>query len=237
MRRELHHLRTYLHDVRLGPYLARAGSSSLHEVIAMYQWNTHLSSSFHEVLSFVEVVFRNAVDPALRRWDRTESGVEEWLCSPAEPLSSIIDARRIREIGNQAHRARKRRSPNHPRKNEPISHDDLLANTTFGLWATLLPRKRGGGDPAITRRLWEEALKGAFPYLRNDPHGHATGDRMRRLHALRNRVSHMENLLEVDVSARLRDALQLVNSINPDVHDWLRDSQRVRSVASLRPFP
>lgn len=227
----------HLHVARMTPYSARSGGSD-HEVWALYTWNAQLSSAFQEMLSFVEVSLRNAVDPHLRSWNQGHNGKDTWLRNPAAPLDQLVTYNTRQELKKQAEMARKRRAALHPRKQAPISHDDWLANTSFGFWRGLFP---GAQQPAgvlkTTSSLWSGAVSGAFPNLRQDPHGYATGDRVRRLHSLRNRVAHMENLLDIDVDARLRDAVQLVNAIKPELRDWLEESNRVRHVASMRPCP
>lgn len=52
------------------------------------------------------------------------------------------------------------------------------------------------------------------------PNGYATSDRVRRLHGLRNRVAHMENLLDVDIEARHRDVVQPMTAIDGGLYDW-----------------
>lgn len=80
----------------------------------------------------------------------------------------------------------------------------------------------------------KEALVNAFPHA-VDPDGEKTFWRVYRLHGLRNRVSHMETLLEVDAAERTRDVFDLVNSISSPVHDWLTGLNRVPAVIKGRP--
>lgn len=248
---------------RLEPYQQRVQGGT-YESWALHNWNSNLASAFQESLSFVELVLRNSLDEQLKVWNEGENGYSEWSKHPASPLNNIIDRKTVNQFKNSADLARRRRASSHPRKNAPITHDDRISTATFGLWMTLFPKgddiskaneedsriqaAQSSGDSYAENKakskksvllskkpLWEQSLILAFPHLKNDPHGHGVGDRVRRLHALRNRVSHMENLLDVDVDARLRDALQLVNAINPEYMDWLKKASRVDSVNSLRP--
>lgn len=126
----------------------------------------------------------------------------------------------------------------HLRKRAPISHDDLLAETTFGDWNNLMPIANAKSKTYATRRfLWENALKNAFPHLVNDPHGHATANRVRSLHAIRNRASHMEPLLDVAVEKRHNDILQLLTALDPELRVWVDSISRVPRVAALCPVP
>lgn len=230
----------HVHQSRLAPYRACAGASAGdHELLALYNWNIHLTAAWQEVLGVVEIALRNAIDQQLRVWNQAQNGSAKWLRKPAPPLDTFFLSSTRHNLNDLAHKARARRSSTHPRKQAPISHDDLLAQVMFGSWAYLLPQKHepNAAIRSKRRKLWDEALVNAFPNLKLDNYGHGVGARVGRLHKLRNRVSHMENLLSVDVEERRRDALQLINAISPDVHDWLHASNRLMSVAALRPFP
>lgn len=230
----------HVHQSRLAPYRQCVGAGAGdHETLALYNWNIHLTAAIQELLGVVEVALRNAIDQQLRTWNQTHHGSADWLKHPGFPLDAFFPSAIRHNLSDQANKARARRAASHPRKRAAICHDDLLSQVMFGSWTYLLPQKRepDAGLKAQRKDLWDQALVNAFPNLREDRFGHGVGARVNRLHKLRNRVSHMENLLSVDVEQRHRDALQLVNAISPDVHDWLRASNRVLSVAALRPFP
>lgn len=61
------------------------------------------------------------------------------------------------------------------------------------------------------------------------------GQRMERLRNLRNRVSHHENLINVDVDHRLRDMNTLLSSVRSNYPAWAMSRSRVRAVAKLDP--
>lgn len=83
-------------------------------------------------------------------------------------------------------------------------------------------------------RLWEEAIERAFP-LADDPTGESTYWRVTHLHDLRNCVSHMDSLHNVDVIDVINDAFALVGSVDPALVDWITGTSTVRSVHSRRP--
>lgn len=233
-----------LHSARLAPYQQRCGNTD-HELLALYTWNNHLSAAFQESLAAAEVILRCALDKALRSWNAAQPAprgmstpTPDWLEHPAPPLATLVDNRYRTELMNQAVTARRKRAASHPRKHAPINHDDLVANTNFGIWKRLLPHRHGNaGNVAATGTLWTQATSSAFPNLRQDPNGYATSARVRHLHALRNRVAHMENLLDVDIEARHRDIVQLLTAIDADLYQWAHASSRVLSIATLRPHP
>ena len=65
--------------------------------------------------------------------------------------------------------------------------------------------------------LWQHYT---FPHNTNDSNGYIVADRAGRLHGLRNRGSHMEDLLGVNITARHNDALRIRAAISPEVRDW-----------------
>lgn len=231
----------YLHTARLGPYKQRGGSDRA--ALALHSWNTHMAAALHEALCPVEIVLRNAVDEQLGAWNERQSPPDDepaytrdWLMRPARPLSQLVTIADRESLTFYAEMSRQKRKKGHPRWNAPIEHNDLLSQTSFGFWNDLLPHKYGNGRKRrMVSQLWTEGVKDAFPNLKNDPYGHATSDRVRRLRALRNRVAHMENLLEVDIDARYRDALNLLTSIDRDLYRWFSGVSRIHSVNSLRP--
>ena len=226
------------HRSRLEPYLkASAGDEKL--ALSLYGWNLQLTSAFQELLSVTEVVLRNAMDAELQKWNSAELKVDQsWLLKdPAAPLRSLSQGKRVEAL-KQANSAKKKRDAAHWRHGMDVTHDDVLAQVTFGLWKDLLPNHlNNAADNRENRnrqRMWKEALVNAFPNV-VDPDGETTFWRVYRLHGLRNRVSHMETLLEVDATERTRDVFNLVNSISSPVHDWLTGLNRVPAVIKARP--
>lgn len=230
-----------LHSARLSSYIS-ASQNHLPKALELYRWNLRLAGAFQEVLSVTEIALRNAMDDALRVWNSAQphhsgSGHHspEWLLDPAKPLNGLTKIPRA-TAQKQAQSARAARHNNHPRKNAPINHDDLLAQLTFGVFAKLLPTSDSSDKNYTAKRvLWQQALHGAFPHSQADPDGYTLADRVGRLHALRNRVSHMEPLLTVNVTARHNDALRTIAAIDPSTRDWCAGMSRIKEVASSRP--
>ncbi|WP_423185137.1 hypothetical protein [Arthrobacter sp. NyZ413] len=227
-----------LHRSRLEPYLnVSSGDEKL--ALSLYGWNLHLTSAFQELLSVVEVVLRNAMDAELQKWNNAELGASQsWLLEePAAPLKSLSQGKRLQAIQN-ANKAMAKREQAHWRHGQAVTHDDVLAQITFGLWKDLLPNHKDNAannrENQNRTRMWNEALVHAFPN-EEDPDGETTFWRVFRLHGLRNRVSHMETLLEVDAAERARDVFALINSISRPAHDWLTGINRVPAVLKTRP--
>ncbi|MGK2318307.1 hypothetical protein [Gordonia rhizosphera] len=227
-----------LHPSRMGIYNVRCNNDP-RKALEVYRWNVQLGSAFQEVLAITEVILRNALDAELRRWNSTQPTTSggnysaEWLISAARPLNAMMK-NAAKTAHKHAEEAEADRDPGHARKGAAITHDDLLAQLTFGTWPKLLPQP--GTDPAETTRrniLWNQALHNAFPHESNPK---IIADRVRRLHKLRNRVAHMEPLLDLNVTARHRDALRLLGAISPAARDWCAGFSRVPEIARQRPI-
>jgi hypothetical protein len=230
-----------LHVSRLGTYMAATGDQA--KAIALYRWNVELAGAFFETLTLTEVVLRNALDEQLTVWNAQQrdrsSGRRrpaEWTSDPATPLRTLT-SHALQQARQAAVVARAGRPVDHPRKNAPITHDDLIAQLTFGVFVKLLPTPdRRRPDFRSREVLWTQALAGAFPHLAtSDPHGYTTAGRAERLRTLRNRVAHAEPLLAVNSRQRLRDAARLLNSIDPTTAGWVMSAARVTHVAQQRP--
>ena len=225
---------THLHVSRMSTYAAAAGGDSK-IALDLYLWNTRISAAVFETLSITEVIFRNAVDSALRSWNPSRGNYPpEWTTQAAAPLNTLISNAAGRARTN-AGKERAKRDPSHPRKNAPITHDDVMAQLTFGAYAKLMPSLDPSDDTYDRRMtLWDEALHAAFPGRPNDDY-RAHAGRVERLHALRNRVAHAEPVLDVNFHSRVRDMSRLVDSINPQLTGWLSGTTRVHDVLRERP--
>lgn len=233
---------TRLHVVRFGTYMAAAGNDQ-HKAVALYRWNLQLASALFETLTLTEVVLRNAMDAQLKIWNSRQhdrTGVlhpAEWTTDAARPLRSLT-----RNACENAHRAastaRAGRPHTHPRKYAAISHDDMIAQLTFGVFVRLLPTPDQADKNFRARHiLWTQALRHAFPNTScHDPDGYGAFGRADRLRTLRNRVAHAEPLLSVNPLHRLRDAGRLLASIDHTTAGWVMGISRVARVANQRPL-
>ncbi|OZC78105.1 hypothetical protein CH274_17815 [Rhodococcus sp. 06-418-5] len=225
-----------IHPVRMAPYQAKCGNDP-HKALELYKWNLAMSAAFQPVLAVTEVALRNAIDAQLRIWNRKQveprSGTQcspDWLIDPAKPLNSMTRGAR-RTAKKHADEADLARHATHPRRGAAVSHDDLLAQLTFGMWPKLLPTSDRTDTNYVARQvLWNQALRHSFPHAVNDAKGVVISSRAQRLHGLRNRVSHMEPLLSVNITARHNDALRLLGTISPEVRDWCAGLSRVIEV-------
>lgn len=241
----------HLHTARLAHYRSSCTSgASDAEVLELYLWNSELASALNEVLGYAEVAIRHAIDTQLCGWSFVNTGSSDWIDELDNlPLLKSTFTTTRRKLYKAADESRKDRHTRHPRHGHTINHDDLVAHVMFGAWGQLLPEKfnarrvQANGKPvqdeqnlADRRELWKQVLHKAFPHVSKDPRGIGTGNKIRTLRKLRNRVSHMDSLLYVDVRAlHNQELLSLVNSIDPALRDWLHTQSRVPKILVARP--
>ena len=226
-----------LHLSRMQPYLdSTAGNQD--KALKLYQWNLELTAATQSIIGITEVVLRNAMDRELQAWNLVNNSAASWLLEePAAPLRGLVSGKRNSALS----RARKEsiaRAPGHRRFGAQVTHDDVLAQVMFGMWKDLLPNhapNAGKSQENKNReRMWKECLIRAFPHVQ-DPDGAKTYWRVNHVHGLRNRVSHMEPLFQIDVMDVVRDALRIIRSIDPDVANWASGGNKVPVVIKDRP--
>ncbi len=230
-----------LSPARMRPYLDRCNGNEK-AALALYAWHSELTAAVQTVLGNTEVILRNAMDEQLQKWNAQQAHQSEttsWLLAkPAFPLRGLVAGKRLdalRRARNQA----KARPSTHRRYGVPVNHDDVLAQLMFGVWKDLLPNHHPAANPdSLENRnrmfLWTEALQAAFPRVA-DPDGSITYRRVTFLHQLRNRVSHMEPLLDINVKLQTQTAFDLVASIDGDVVQWLTGRSKVSQILNNRP--
>ncbi|MFE1523801.1 hypothetical protein [Schaalia turicensis] len=228
-----------LSSARMSPYMERCGGNRK-EALNLYIWHAGLTAAVQTVLGITEVVLRNAIDCQLQIWNRNHiPGASSWLLQePAAPLRSLTSLKRRDALCRAINQASSR-STNHRRYGQVVTHDDVLSQIMFGMWRDLLPNHLPGANPELAQnvnrtRLWNEALRNAFPHI-EDEDGAITFWRVAHLHRLRNRVSHVEPLLDVNVKHQIQEAFDLVASIDPAIADWLTGVSRVGAELAKKP--
>ena len=230
----------HLGTPRVEPYVKAAGGDQ-EKALALYHWGTQMTASIQEVLGITEVCLRNAIDAELQKWNSKklkQPGASWLLADPAEPLCSITKDKR-NEAKRRAQKSADRRLVNHFRYDQKITHDDVLAHTTLDMWKDILPSYAVGVDIKKSENknrlvLWNKAVKNAFPYA-DDPHGEKTYWWVAHVHDLRNRVSHMDSLLNIDILDITENVFALVESIDPVLGNWLMSISTINAVYRKRP--
>jgi hypothetical protein len=191
----------------------------------LYYWNIELSSALYEPLMLLEVALRNAIDYQLRNINTRISDQDgtwhsaDWLLDPNQLVTAVVSKREID----------KTRSKLSKELIEP-THDDILAQMTFGTWRYILPSK----DSARKMLLWDYGLKEAFSLM-----DYSLEELVRDLSSLnltRNRIAHGEPLLAKNYPKNtMRRLYRVAEAIDPQLSRFIKTKQRVTQVAKKRP--
>lgn len=214
---------------RLTPYLTLT-NGNLKEALQLYRWNIELSGALYEAVHVVEVMIRNTVDEQLRSWNSNQrdratgrTHGSDWLLDPARLLNRLVG----RDIRKAANRATRELSA---KPGRTVTHDDILAQLSFGTWRFLLPDR----DPG-RQHLWNHAISNAFPH--HDGQVQTLIKDVHAIYALRNRLAHLEPVLATNtaLTAHVRRVREILETIDPNAATWFVSRQRVNAVLAARP--
>ncbi|MFJ4674043.1 hypothetical protein [Kitasatospora purpeofusca] len=218
-----HLLERRLSPSRFGPYLAAAGTHAA--AVDLYRWNMSASGAAYEALHLVEVVVRNAIHTELEAWHAKQGNGASWLTAPPPVLTSKAkdDLVKAEEQARRSieKRCRRLRIAPVPAPNP----DDVVAQLTFGFWRYMVARR-------YTHNLWLNAIRFSFP---GAPNLQSVEKPLIQLHALRNRIAHLEPIHSEDLRARRREMLQIVGYVDPRVQSWFSTVERVQEAINTRP--
>jgi hypothetical protein len=215
----------------------------------LYEWSNKLAGAWHSHIAYVEVAVRNAIDRQLRTWNASQvrpdgtSYSGDWTRAngTAEEIYTII-GRSISEAHASAANEARRRPESHPRHDTSPTHDDVVAQMTFGLWTRLVlhPPEFSGSGPGRTgvkqRDLWRKCLYLAFPGAPKGDTGRIkTGRQLEGIRRIRNRIAHHDNLLKIDTTARLNGSLTLLRYINPSFPNLVMAHNTLRRLVKEDP--
>jgi hypothetical protein len=204
----------HLGEARLHPYRILA-QGDVCRALAMYRWNSQVSSSLFEVLAVVEIALRTALDVAIQAH---LSPAHDWLLTP-DHSGIRLNTMTQTKIGAATRRVQARGL-------QP-THDLVLSQLNFGFWTYLLARNY---EPV----LWTPALRHAFPRL--TPANRAVVfQSVLRLRKLRNLIAHHESIYARNLSQDLQEALTLLSWVSQDLSDWVQEDERVSQLLASRP--
>jgi hypothetical protein len=180
------------------------------KALHLHHWNVAVSSAFHELLSYVEVVMRNALDTQLQA--HAAAGATDWWDTPG-----LLDARSTTDIADAIARV----------KRTPVTHGRVVAELNFGFWRFLL-------SAANEQTLWTPFLQHAFPSLASRRRSDVASP-VGRLHNLRNRIAHHEPIHREHLSSRVADAQLVLQAIDPAIATWSMSWCRIPALLDQKP--
>lgn len=215
---------------RFQPYLD-ACSKHHRRAIDLYWWNVRMSRDLYAALHLFEVFLRNAMDEQLCLWNASTSDngnrrSDYWLLDP----HSIIRTR----VGDKVDKAVEHAKAAVYEKNgdnRMPTHDEVLAQTPFGLWALLLPTADDNGR----RKIWTEGLKEAFPGSKTDRDREYVIASVKRIHKIRNRVAHLEPIFTYDFPEELKRMQKVLDAIDVRSGGWFASRELGRDCWAEKP--
>ncbi|MFJ4030018.1 Abi family protein [Paenarthrobacter sp. NPDC089989] len=230
----------FLGEKRLEPFLDAAARDS-ERASNLYRWNMKLGGSFHTQISYVEVATRNAITKAISDWNEHQPLPQaqgtfgrDWTAPGglADPLYGQM-SHTVRRARKYALQESQNRHPSHPRHKDAPTHDDIVAQLTFGNWTSLFTDRN---VPSRREQLWTDALRFAFPNADQSLAGlNKLTYQLETLRRLRNRAAHHENVLAVNVSSRLNMTLSVLRAIDKRFPDWVMAESTLRRIAKEDP--
>lgn len=203
-------------DERLAPYLKESAGDRT-KALELYAWNAAIAAAFMEVVAYLEVMLRNAMDRELRVLAHEDSRKLPWFMVPSitgashQVITDSIDATRSRLRGLGPHRD---------------SRGQIVAGLSFGFWTALFGNKH--------EDLWRSALSRALPGTPGGRRKTVTAN-LERLRPFRNRLAHHDSLLSQDILFQLHETFSLAEWIDPAARVWLEKHEKVSDLYRTRP--
>jgi hypothetical protein len=232
-----------LSGARMRRYVTLAGGDQ-GLALDLYLWNVRMSAEMYAGLALVEVALRNAMDPHLRAFNAKQVEVAQaadptdWLSDPCHlivklttPPSHGTWAPRPNDLLVARERATVAMASTPGRI---VTHDDVLAQIPFGTWRQLLPSGPNTEHTARRAALWRIDLHNAFPRLLHDPLQFTA--HVVTLHELRNRIAHLEPILDRAQIRQAFESMQVVlGAVDPSINHWFLDNQMIHHHLDRRP--
>ena len=182
------------------------------QATALYDWNICISAAFFEVISYTEVLLRNAIDAQFAPVQHHQPAHESWLQD-----GQILNPKSLEKVADAIlNIERMKKEPTRAR---------VVANLSFGFWRALLDKRYN--------QLWIERLHRAFP--------NGTGSRkevaglLSRLNPFRNRIAHHEPIINASIARRHEELIELVWLMDQEAAVWIRARSSVLALLDWRP--
>lgn len=228
--------------------------SDIEEALVLYAWELKLGQALLKPIGITEVFMRNALDRAISDWWSDQGLPGNWT-DPSAPISLVEPF---------AHRAewRNRAASNLGTSIDLLTHDDVIAHTSFGSWRNMIgnPAAIGSAAPLDQVRresweaarsrdaqcalLWREVTHTAFECIpetkkergKLSPRAYI-GARLSRISGIRNRVCHWDNLLDMKVQDRYDDMKKVVGAVSEQALEWMSDQcdEEISTVILAKP--
>jgi hypothetical protein len=178
------------------------------KVLARYKWNVQLSEGLYHPLQVLEIVFRNALDSAIRaknpNWMLHDPG---WFQPQAKERWS------------------KARATLTERSTRPLTHDRMVQELSFGFWTSLLNSKY--------ESMFHSIGASVFPGMPS-PTRKVALVRFESIRTLRNRIFHFRRIWNrPDLIKDHAEILEAMGWINPEACRLLLSANAAAEFAAI----
>jgi hypothetical protein len=226
-------------DDRFGPYMRKA-TNDTNKALELYHWNMRVSAALYESLHIVEVALRNAIDRQLSVWNQTQVNrttgqprSADWLLDPAPMLARVVQQDKIDDATRRARDHIQRRRVVGAARPDP-KHCDVLAQLMFGTWRFLIKAPVGRQPDSGAVLLWRDVLPAAFPSMTRAPSALVTD--VVRIYGARNRIAHLEPMLDSGMVLEIRDSVdRVLGDIDTMLPYWFNNQETVSNVLGKHP--
>ncbi|GAA4920364.1 hypothetical protein LX16_4663 [Stackebrandtia albiflava] len=202
--------RVFYSEPRLGRYLDACGHDGP-ATMELYSWNAQVAGAFYDPLHKLEIGLRNHIHVQMKLFIKSEHW---WTAINLHPVAHNKTTVALARAGGKSRHAGRARA------------DDVVAESSFGFWVSLLASR-------YDRQLWIPALRKAFPNFtgrRSDLHRGFDSVRL-----LRNRIMHYEPVFHRDLNADHAKIIRLMSYLNLDAAEELKRTSIVPEVLAQRP--
>lgn len=190
-------------EARMEPYL-NAAHSNHSDAIRIYEINIQLCEALYPSLHTIEITLRNTIDYVL-----SDTYGEEWFRNERIPLASYEQESVNAAITKCKYNLKK-----------------LMPELNFGFWVSLIKNK------SYEERIWTPCCKKIFKKARSyELNIKKIRPNITAIHRVRNIAFHHEPIWKYEQLDDVhRDIYCLLNWINPEIGDWIREYDRFPEV-------
>lgn len=211
----------HLGSARIGLYLA-AVAHDPGRALDLYRWNARLAAAFFVDLGHLEVGLRNGLDARMSVRHEIRGRAGTWIDDPTGELGrDLSGAERHRRPYRDLADARRRVRANA----KPMTHGQVLSETSLGLWHQLVSRR--------WTNLWPD-LADAFPHA-PDRARQTIAEPIGDLRELRNRIGHHHRIWTLPCALRHGQLLALAGWIGPELRERIAGGSAVPPLLAARP--
>jgi hypothetical protein len=204
----------WISESRFRSYL-KGSRGDYERAVALYAWNAEISAAFLEVLSHLEVLFRNSIDRQFPSSDPGALSILQPGCWLSDPDLLTPDSReRVNDAIARLERIGKR-----------PTRDQVIASLSFGFWQALFA--------GAYEDLWRTTLASGFPNG-NGRRRQIAGLSGHLLH-FRNRIAHHEAIFSGSLGIRHDEILELAGLIDAEAGAYIGALSRVPPLLLQRP--